>query len=74
MQIKDLKSILYSSRGQIIKAIIYDLRTGKDIDEGTIEQIYREYGDLYITNIVPSGMFEIVIQIDTFDFDTLELR
>lgn len=74
MQIKDLKSILYSSRGQIIKAIIYDLRTGKDIDKGTIEQIYREYGDLYITNIVPSGMFEIVIQIDTFDFDTLELR
>lgn len=74
MQIKDLKSILYSSRGQIIKAIIYDLKTGQDIAEGTIEQIYREYGDLYITNIVPSGMFEIVIQIDTFDFDTLELR
>lgn len=74
MQIKDLKSILYSSRGQIIKAIIYDLNTGYDIDEGTIEQIYRKYGDLYITNIVPSGMFEIVIQIDTFDFDTLEVR
>ena len=73
MQLKDLKNILYSERGEIIKAIIYDLKTGQDIDEGTIEQMYRKYGDLYIHNIVPSKLFEIVIQIDTFDFDTLEL-
>lgn len=69
MKIKDLKNVLYSSRGSIIYGIVYDLTNGEDIDRGTVEYIYNMYGDMYLTNIVPSGKFEIVFQVELFSFN-----
>lgn len=51
MQIKDLKSIAYSSHGCVQMAVLYNYNTQKDLDSGSIDYIIKNYGDLELTRI-----------------------
>ena len=51
MKLKELKSILYSSRDNVQLAIVYDRKTNVDIDEGTIDNIVSDHGEKEVTRI-----------------------
>lgn len=54
MTLKQLKTILYSSRGSIQFAIIYDSKTNADIATGSIDYIVENYGDKEVKHIEAS--------------------
>lgn len=51
MKLKELKSVLYSNRGYIQHAILYDSKTNMDIATGTIDKIVKDYGEKEINRI-----------------------
>lgn len=51
MKLKDLQGILYSIRGCIQFAILYDSKTGLDIITASIDHIVAEYGEKEIKHI-----------------------
>lgn len=51
MKLSNLRSILYSTRGYVQMAVLYDDVNDVDIDEGTIESIIDTYGDYRIKHI-----------------------
>lgn len=56
MQIKDLKSILYSTTGNVQFAVVYDSKTFTDIIDGcSIDYAVKEYGDYELKRIQADG-------------------
>lgn len=51
MKIKELKSVVFSSRDNIQFAILYDSKTNEDIADSTIEYIVEYYGDKEVKRI-----------------------
>lgn len=51
MKLKDLKAILYSSRGNVQLATLYDGDTDTDIESGTIDYIVANYGEKEVFHI-----------------------
>lgn len=51
MKLKELKSILYSSRDNVQFAIIYDSKTNEDIAEGNIDNIVSDHGEKEVKRI-----------------------
>lgn len=63
MQIKELKSVLYSQTGNIQQAIVYDLAKNKDLENGcSIDYAVKEYGDIELKHIqADKNMIVLVI-------------
>lgn len=56
MKLCDLKTILYSSRGSVQFAIVYDIATNADIEAGcSIEYAVEHYGDKEVKHIEAFG-------------------
>lgn len=51
MKIAELKDILKSMRGYPQKVVIYDTKTGEDVDDGVAEYITEHYGDMEVERI-----------------------
>ena len=52
MKLKELKSILYSSRGSVQFAIVYDSKTNTDIENGcSIDYAVEKHGDKEVKHI-----------------------
>lgn len=52
MKLKDLKSVLYSTRGYIQFAIVYDRVNNTDLENGcSIEYAVKKYGDRTVYHI-----------------------
>lgn len=52
MKLKDLKSVLYSNRGNIQFAIVYDSRTNADIESGcSIDYAVEQHGEKELIRI-----------------------
>lgn len=52
MTLKDMKSVLYSSRGNVQFAIVYDSEKNIDIENGcSIDYAVEKYGDLNVKRI-----------------------
>lgn len=52
MKLTELKSILYSSRGSVQFAILYDAKTNTDIENGcSIDCIVKNYGNKEVKQI-----------------------
>ena len=52
MSIKDLQSVLYSNRGHVQFAILYDSETNADIEQGcSIDHIVEHHGDRELKRI-----------------------
>lgn len=52
MKLKELKSILYSPRGGVQFAVVYDSSTNTDIETGcSIEYAVRQHGEKEIVRI-----------------------
>lgn len=51
MKLKDLKQILYSNRGSIQFAVMYDSKTNTDIERGTIDNIVANHGEKEVVRI-----------------------
>lgn len=52
MKLKDLKPVLYSSRGSIQFAIVYDREKNADLENGcSIEYAVEKYGDRTVHHI-----------------------
>lgn len=52
MKLKDLKSVLYSSRGSVQFAILYDSKTNADIENGcSIDFAVENHGDKDVIRI-----------------------
>lgn len=51
MKLKELKSILFSTRGNIQFAIVYDREKCDDIDKGSIEYIVEQYKEKEVKHI-----------------------
>lgn len=52
MKLKDLKSVLYSQRGDIQSVIIYNYNLNKDVEIGcSIEYAIANYGDCIVKRI-----------------------
>ena len=49
--LKDLKSILYSSHGNIQFGVLYDPSIDSDIDSGTVEYLVETYPDVVVTRL-----------------------
>lgn len=55
LTLNDLRGILYSNRGNVQFAIIWDSKTGRDIENGcTIEYAIKNYGKRVVTRIEAS--------------------
>ena len=67
MQLKELKSVMYSVTGDIQFCIIYDCKTNADIEYGcSAEYAYKHYGDREvkrIASVFEKGQSYIVISI-----------
>ena len=46
MLIKDLKSVAYSTHGDIQMAVLYDYNAQRVVASGSIDYIIKEYGSL----------------------------
>lgn len=51
IKLSSLRDVLYSTRGYVQMAVIYDDVNDEDIDEGTVEGIIDAYGDYPIKHI-----------------------
>lgn len=51
MKLKELKTILYSSRDNVQFAVIYDSKTNVDIAEGAIDNIVSDHGEKEVIRI-----------------------
>ena len=51
MKLETLKTILYSNRGQVQLATLYNSKTNTDIDNGTIDYIVNKYSNVKIIRI-----------------------
>jgi hypothetical protein len=52
MKLKDLKSVLYSSRGAIQFAIVYDQEKNRDLENGcSIDYAVEKYSDRTVHHI-----------------------
>lgn len=51
MKLNELKSILYSNRGNTQFAILFDSKTNADIANGTIDNIVANYGEKEVIRI-----------------------
>lgn len=52
MKLKELKSILYSNRGNVQFAIIYDSKTNEDIENGcSIDYAVERHGEKEVVRI-----------------------
>lgn len=54
MKLSSLRSILYSTRGYVQMAVLYDDVNDVDIDEGTVDSIIDAYGDYRVKHIEAS--------------------
>lgn len=62
MKLKELRSILYSSRGGVQMAVLYNRTHNKDIDSGSVEYIAGHYPEIEVDQI---SAFEDYIIITT---------
>lgn len=60
MKLNELSTILYSNRGEIQFAILYDSTTNTDVESGAIDYIVKKYGEKEVKQI---GAFENQILI-----------
>lgn len=51
MKLKNLKSVLYSNRGNIQFSILYESKSNTDIATGAIEYIIENYGEKTVKHI-----------------------
>lgn len=51
MKLKELKNIIYSSRGNIINAVLYDTKTDMDVENATIDYIIENHENDIIKRI-----------------------
>lgn len=51
MKLKELKTILYSNRGNIQFAILYDRNANADIETGSIDYIVEKYSEKEVKHI-----------------------
>ena len=52
MKLKEMKSVLFSRRGSVQFAIIYDLEKNEDIENGcSIEYAIKHYGEKEVKHI-----------------------
>jgi hypothetical protein len=51
MKLKELKTILFSSRGSIQFAILYDCNANADIETGSIDYIVEKYSEKEVKHI-----------------------
>lgn len=52
MKLKDLKTVLYSSRGAVQFAIVYDRAQNKDLENGcSIDYAVEKYGDRTVCHV-----------------------
>lgn len=51
MKLNELKSILYSNRGSVQLAILYDSKTNTDIASGIIDYIVANFGEKEVIRI-----------------------
>ena len=52
MKLKELKSVLYSNRGSVQFAIVYDSKTNTDIENGcSIDYAVKTHGDKDVVRI-----------------------
>ena len=51
MKIGDLKSVAYSSHGDIQWAVVYDYNSQKDLMYGSVECAIKEYGECELTRL-----------------------
>lgn len=51
MKLSDLKDILYSRRGEVQFAILYDMERNIDIDAGSVGYVVSAYGDKEVKHI-----------------------
>lgn len=51
MKIRDLKSVAYSSHGDIQWAVVYDYNSQSDLMCGSVECAIKEYGECELTRL-----------------------
>lgn len=51
MKLNEMRQILYSPRGDIQMAVIYECETNTDLDAGSVDYIVKVYGDYEVTRI-----------------------
>ena len=51
MKIRDLKSVAYSSHGDIQWAVVYDYNSQQDLMHGSVECAIKEYGECELTRL-----------------------
>ena len=62
IRLKDLKSILYSTRGNIQSAVVYDSEKNVDIVDGcSIDYVVKEYSESIVKRIEASNNQLIII-------------
>lgn len=61
MLLKDLKSVLFSNRGSIQSAIVYDLEKNKDVAFGcSIEYAVKTFGDFEVKQIQADSNYLVI--------------
>lgn len=63
MKLKQLDSVLYSSRGDVQMGVLYNINTGNDISSGTVDYIVSNYPNANVYRIC-ANKDEIVIYTD----------
>lgn len=51
MKLSDMKDVLYSRRGEVQFATLYDTKLNADVDAGSVDYIVSTYGDEDVKHI-----------------------
>lgn len=61
MKLKSLSTVLYSSRGSIQSAIVYDLSANKDLEHGcSVDYAVKHYGDSEVKQIQADNNYLVI--------------
>lgn len=60
MKLNKLKSILFSTRDCIQKAVIYDQKENADIAEGVVDAVVEEFGNREVKRINTDGNILVI--------------